>query len=57
MNNARRSEILLKVIEYIYEQDPNMRDIINSSLVDVCREENISSDKVFFYGFHHNVLL
>ena len=53
MNNVKRKEVLLKVIERIYEQHADMRDIIDSFLVDVCREENVSSEKVFslFSGF------
>ena len=44
MNNKMRCKILLNVIKRLYEQHPDMREIIDSSKVDVCREENISPD-------------
>ena len=47
MNSKKRSETLLKVIE----QHLVMRDIIDSLLVKVCREENVSPEKVFFAFF------
>ena len=43
----KRSETLLKVIE----QHLVMQDIIDSLLVKVCREENVSPEKVFFAFF------
>ena len=51
MNNAKRSEILSKVIERTYEKHPDMHSIIVSMLVDVCKEENDSAEKVFFSFF------
>ena len=57
MSNAKRSEILLKVIKPIYEQHLDMRDIIDSLLVYVCREENSLQKRYFllsFAGFYYN---
>lgn len=51
MNNTKRSEIILKVIERIHEHLLNMQITIDSTLVDVCREENVSPEMVF-YGFY-----
>ena len=51
MNNKKRGEILLKVIKHIYEQHLDKRDIIDSLLVDVGREENVSPEKFFFLLF------
>ena len=51
MNNAKRSEILSKVIERTYDKHPDMHSIIVSILVDVCKEENDSAEKVFFSFF------
>ena len=48
MNIANRTEILSKVIDCIYEQQPDMEHIIDSLLVDICRAENLSPEKVFF---------
>ena len=50
MKNAKRSEILSKVIERTYGKHPDMQNIIGSMLVNVCKEENVSAEKVFF-GF------
>ena len=49
MSNAKRSEILLKVIKPIYEQHLDMRDIIDSLLVYVCREENSLQKRYFCF--------
>ena len=49
MNNAKRSQIPSKVIECTYDKHPDM-SIIGSMLVDVCKEENVSAEKVLF-GF------
>ena len=51
MNNKKRGEILLKVIKHIYEQHLDKRNIIDSLLVDVGREENVSPEKFFFCFF------
>ena len=51
MNNAKRIEILSKVIERTYDKHPDVKSIIGSMLVDVCKEENVSAEKVFF-GFY-----
>ena len=48
INNAKRSKILLKVID---EQHLDMRDIIDSLLVDVYKEENVSPEKDFLLVF------
>ena len=50
MKNAKRSEILSKVIERTYGKRPDMQSIIGSMFVNVCKEENVSAEKVFF-GF------
>ena len=50
MNNAKRTQIPSKVIECTYDKHPDMQSIIGSILVDVCKEENVSAEKVLF-GF------
>ena len=49
MNNTKRSEVLLKVIERIYEQHPNMQSTIGSMLVDA--EKIMSLWKRYFLLF------
>ena len=57
MNNTKQNEILLKVTERIFEQYPNMQSTVDFVLVDIHREQNISSEKVFLlFTFFHNVL-
>ena len=51
MNNPKRSEIPLKFIERIYDQHANMQSTIDSMLVDVSEEEDVSAEKVFFSFF------
>ena len=51
MNNTKRSEILSKIIERTYDKHPDMQSIIGSMLVNVCKEENVSAEKVFFAFF------
>ena len=42
MNIKKRSKILLKVIKRIYEWYLDMQEYINSLMVDVFKEENVS---------------
>ena len=51
MNNAKRCQILSKAIERTYDKHPGMQSVIGSMLVDVCKEENVSAEKVFFDFF------
>lgn len=48
MDKTKQSQILLIVIERIYEQHSKIQCNIDSTLVDVCREDNISPENVFF---------
>ena len=42
MNNKKRSEILQKVIDKVYDQYLDTWDFKNSYMADICREENVS---------------
>ena len=46
MNNKRSSEVLLKVIERLFQQHCEMRQIIDTSMVDVCKARISSLLKV-----------
>ena len=48
MKNKNGSEVVLKIIKLLYQQDPDMHESIYSLMIDVCREINVSPDKVFF---------
>ena len=54
LSNAERSEMLLKVIERIYEQNKNMQSTIDSMLVDLCREYLSRKGIFWFLLFYHN---
>ena len=43
MNNKKGGEILLKFLESLYDEVPDKCKIISSFLVNVCREESVSS--------------
>ena len=42
-------EILLKVIERRYRKSPGMQKLKNESMIDVCKEEGVPTEQVFFY--------
>ena len=47
MKGKKKIEILLKV-EKIYSKNPGMQKLIDESLIDVCKEEGVSHEQVFF---------
>ena len=48
MNNKKRSEILLKVIDNVYNKYFNTQEFINSSMVEICKEVNASNGLLCF---------
>lgn len=40
--------ILLKVLQEIHDDHPNLHEYLDKSMVDICREENVSPHQVFF---------
>ena len=40
INNKKRSEIQLKVLDKIYDQYPYIREFVNRSTAVICREKN-----------------
>ena len=51
MKDKKRIEILLKVTERIYIKHPKIQESIDSVIVGVCAEEDVSPDQVFFLLF------
>ena len=53
MNNKKKSQILLKVPDKVYEEYSNVRDYLSTSMEDICREENVSPYQLFssFFAF------
>lgn len=48
MNSKNEIEILLKVIESLYQQHPDNQRSIGFVMADICREENVFPEKVYF---------
>lgn len=48
LNNRKQSEILVKVIERLYQRHADIQESINFVIADVCREETASPEKVVF---------
>ena len=48
MKDKKRIKVLLKVIESIYDKNPEMQDEIDASLTEVAPEEGVSPELVFF---------
>ena len=51
MKDKKRIEILLKVIERVYSKNPGMQTLIDESVIDICKEEGVSPEQVFFLHF------
>ena len=49
MKDKKKLEELLKVIKRIDHKNPGMQEITDVSMIEVCAEESVSSEKVFFY--------
>ena len=39
--------ILLKVIKRIYDKNPEVQELIDASMIDVCTEETVLHEQVF----------
>ena len=45
---SKKIETLLKIIERVYTKNPGMQKLIDQSMIDVCKEEGVSPEQVFF---------
>ena len=67
MSNSRRCEILLKIIDRVYEEYPDINNFVDTSKNEICRGEDVLHHCVFSvcFGFvccrrsclHHNLWL
>lgn len=48
MNNKKRSGILLRVLDKIYQETANMSDYIETCMIDTCKDENVSPNQGFY---------
>ena len=51
MKEKTKIEILVKVIEKFYTKNPGMQKLIEKSMIDICKEESVLSEQVFFLLF------
>lgn len=51
MNNRKRSIILYRVLQKTHNDHPNLREYLDKSMVEICREKNVSLNQVFFFSF------
>ena len=51
MNDNKGVKVLLKVIQRIYNKNPEIQEVIYASMIEVCAEEGISPEQVFFILF------
>ena len=61
MKDNKRDKVLLKVIQRIYDKNPEIQEVVEASMIEVCAEESVSPEHVFFYFaflfcicFYHN---
>ena len=48
MKNKKKLEVLLKVIQRIYDKNPGMQEMIGESMKDVSADEGVSPEQVLF---------
>ena len=48
MKENKKSEVLLKFIQRLYDKNSGMQEVIDTSMIKACAEEGISPKQVFF---------
>ena len=48
MKDKKKLEVSLKVIKRIYDKNPGMQEMIDASMIEVCTEEGVSPERLFF---------
>ena len=48
VKNKKKLEVLLKVIQRIYDKNPGMQEMTGASMKDVSADEGVSPEQVFF---------
>ena len=51
MKNNKRVKVLPKVIQKVYDKNPEMQEVINASKIEICSEEDTFPEQVFFIAF------
>ena len=50
MNNSKKCKIMSKTINRVFDEYPNIRELIDTSMADICRSETISPHQVFCFS-------
>ena len=48
MKDKKKLEVLIKIIKIIYDKNAGMQEMIDLLMMEVCAEEGISPEQVFF---------
>ena len=48
MKDKKKLDVLLQVIKRIYDKNPEMQEMIGALMMEVCAEEGVSPEQVFF---------
>ena len=56
MKDKKKLEVLLKVIQRVFDKTPEMQEVIDIQMIDVPAEECVSPEQAFFY-FYISLLL
>ena len=48
MKDKKKTGILLMVIERVYTKNPGMQKLIEKSMINICKEEGVLPEQVFF---------
>ena len=49
MKEKKKSQGIIKVMQRIYDKNPEMQEVIDTLIIEVCVEEGLSPEHVFFY--------
>ena len=47
MKDNKKLEVLLKVIQKIYDKNPEMQGVISTSMIEVCSQGGVSHEQYF----------
>ena len=56
MKHNKRAKVLLKVIQRIYDKNPEIQEVIDALMIEVCAVEGVSPEQVILY-FTFSLLL
>ena len=48
MKDKKKLDVLLKVIQRIYDKNTEMQEVIDAMMLEVCTEEGVSPEKIIF---------